>query len=146
MPITMGGRCDIRPNPPVRPPHNPGPTPNPNPNPNPAPNPNPNPNPAPNPGTPGGSGSGSGNQGGSGSGSNGGSQGGSGSGGAGAAAGFDAMYLGSLPIAMAYTPMQQWKTTYSLEKGLAQGTIFPELDLPFEGRTILTEQARGGRK
>lgn len=132
MPITMGGRCDIRPNPPVRPPHNPGPAPNPNPkpnpNPSPSPSPNPNPSPTPNPGTPGGSGSGNG------------------SGGAGAAAGFDAMYLGSLPIAMAYTPMQQWKTTYSLEKGLAQGTIFPELDLPFEGRTILTEQARGGRK
>ena len=59
--------------------------------------------------------------------------------------GFDAMYLGSLPIAMAYTPMQQWKTTYSLEKGLAQGTIFPELDLPFEGRTLLSEQGKGGQ-
>ena len=59
--------------------------------------------------------------------------------------GFDAMYLGSLPIAMAYTPMQQWKATYSAEKGLSRGTIFPELDLPFEGRTVLTEQTRGGR-
>ena len=62
------------------------------------------------------------------------------------ASGFDAMYLGSLPIAMAYTPMQQWKTTYSAEKGLSHGTIFPELDLPFEGRTVLTEQTRGGRR
>ena len=62
------------------------------------------------------------------------------------ASGFDAMYLGSLPIAMAYTPMQQWKTTYSAEKGLSRGTIFPELDLPFEGRTVLTEQTRGGRR
>ena len=61
------------------------------------------------------------------------------------ASGFDAMYLGSLPIAMSYTPMQQWKTTYSLEKGLTRGTIFPELDLPFEGRTLLSEQAKGGR-
>lgn len=59
--------------------------------------------------------------------------------------GFDAMYLGSLPIAMAYTPMQQWKTTYSPEKGLARGTIFPELDLPFEGRTLLSEQGKGGQ-
>ena len=89
--------------------------------------------PAQNPEMPGG-GSGAGNQGGtSGSGSSGGS-------------GFDAMYLGSLPIAMAYTPMQQWKTTYSAEKGLSRGTIFPELDLPFEGRTVLTEQTRGGRR
>ena len=61
------------------------------------------------------------------------------------ASGFDAMYLGSLPIAMSYTPMQQWKTTYSAEKGLSRGTIFPELDLPFEGRTILSERSKGGR-
>lgn len=54
-------------------------------------------------------------------------------GGAGNAAGFDAMYLGSLPLASAYTPVQQWKTTYTLAGGLQRGTIFPELDLPFEG-------------
>ncbi len=43
------------------------------------------------------------------------------------------MTLCSLPIAMSYVPFQQWKTVYSLEKGLARGTIFPELDLPFKG-------------
>ncbi len=59
--------------------------------------------------------------------------------------GFDTTYLGSLPIAMSYTPMQQWKTTYSLEKGLSRGTIFPELDLPFEGRTLLSRQSKGGQ-
>ena len=47
--------------------------------------------------------------------------------------GFDARLLGSLPIAMAYTPMQQWKTTYSPEQALNAGTVFPELDLPFQG-------------
>ena len=52
---------------------------------------------------------------------------------AGNAGGFDAMYLGSLPLASAYVPYQQWKTTYTLEGGLQRGTIFPELDLPFEG-------------
>ena len=52
---------------------------------------------------------------------------------AGNAMGFDSMYLGSLPLASAYVPFQQWKTTYSLEAGLSRGTIFPELDLPFEG-------------
>lgn len=50
--------------------------------------------------------------------------------------GFDARLLGSLPLAMAYTPMQQWKTTYSPSAALDAGTVFPELDLPFEGRTI----------
>ena len=50
--------------------------------------------------------------------------------------GFDARLLGSLPIAMAYVPMQQWKTTYSQSEALVRGTLFPELDLPFEGRTM----------
>lgn len=35
------------------------------------------------------------------------------------------------PIAMAYVPCQQWTETYSIEKGLERGTVFPELDLPF---------------
>lgn len=35
------------------------------------------------------------------------------------------------PIAMAYVPWQQWKNPYSPEQGLAQGTIFPDLDLQF---------------
>ena len=59
---------------------------------------------------------------------------------------FDTRYLGSLPLAMTYTPMQQWKSTYSDAVSLARGTIFPELDLPFEGKTILTERAKGGQR
>ncbi len=46
---------------------------------------------------------------------------------------FDSMYLGALPLAMAYVPIQKWKTTYSPEKALQAGTVFPELDLPFRG-------------
>lgn len=46
---------------------------------------------------------------------------------------FDHMYLGSLPLAMCYVPFQRWKTTYPLDKALERGTVFPELDLPFEG-------------
>lgn len=61
------------------------------------------------------------------------------------ASGFDARYLGSLPLAMTYTPMQQWKSAYSPQEGLSRGTIFPELDLPFEGRTILSEGSQGRR-
>ena len=59
---------------------------------------------------------------------------------------FDTRYLGSLPLAMTYAPMQQWKSTYSDAVSLARGTIFPELDLPFEGKTILTERAKGGQR
>lgn len=46
---------------------------------------------------------------------------------------FDNMYLGNLPLAMCYVPTQRWNTTYPPDKGLARGTIFPELDLPFKG-------------
>ena len=35
------------------------------------------------------------------------------------------------PVAMAYVPWQQWQTTYPPERGLVQGTIFPDLDLKF---------------
>ena len=36
------------------------------------------------------------------------------------------------PIAMGYIPWQQWKTPYDPAKGLSRGTIFEDLDLPFE--------------
>lgn len=39
--------------------------------------------------------------------------------------------MGGMPVAMAYTPWQQWSQTYPIEKGFTRGTIFPELDLPF---------------
>ena len=35
------------------------------------------------------------------------------------------------PVAMAYVPWQQWQSTYAPERGLVQGTIFPDLDLQF---------------
>lgn len=46
---------------------------------------------------------------------------------------FDNIPLGKLPLAMSYVPFQKWQTTYSLEKALKRGTLFPELDLPFKG-------------
>lgn len=58
---------------------------------------------------------------------------------------FDATLLENLPLAMAYVPMQQWKNIYPLQEGLSRGTIFHELDLPFEGRTILSERNNGRR-
>lgn len=35
------------------------------------------------------------------------------------------------PAAMAYVPYQMWGEIYEADKGMAQGTMFPELDLPF---------------
>jgi len=37
-----------------------------------------------------------------------------------------------MPIAMAYVPWQKWGPTYPIDLGLKRGTIFPNLDLPFE--------------
>ena len=39
-------------------------------------------------------------------------------------------------IAIANIPMQEWNDTYAVEKALQQGTIFPELDLPFFGKGV----------
>ena len=45
---------------------------------------------------------------------------------------FDLGYLEKYyPVAMAYVPWQNLETVYDLEKGLREGTIFPELNLPF---------------
>ena len=36
-------------------------------------------------------------------------------------------------LAMAYVPTQEWQDLYEPEEGLPRGTIFRQLDLPFEG-------------
>lgn len=42
--------------------------------------------------------------------------------------------LPAMPVvAMAYVPFQQFNTTFTPEKGLEMGTLFPELDKPFLG-------------
>lgn len=46
----------------------------------------------------------------------------------------DAKCIDSLPLAMAYVPMQQWRDLYSADVGLQRGTIFSQLDKPFLGR------------
>lgn len=35
------------------------------------------------------------------------------------------------PAGMAYVPYQMWGAVYEADQGMAQGTMFPELDLPF---------------
>lgn len=36
------------------------------------------------------------------------------------------------PLAMVYSPCQAWRDAYTPEVALARGTLFSELDLPFE--------------
>lgn len=36
------------------------------------------------------------------------------------------------PLAMAYVPMQQWSEVYDEAEAFSAGTLFPELNLPFE--------------
>jgi hypothetical protein len=38
-------------------------------------------------------------------------------------------------LAMAYVPWQQFTSTYEPQKALMVGTIFPELDKPFTGKS-----------
>lgn len=45
-----------------------------------------------------------------------------------------AMPLDSLPIAMAYVPIQKWQRLYEPDVALERGTLFSELDLPFIGK------------
>jgi len=37
----------------------------------------------------------------------------------------------SMPLAMAYVPLQAWGTIYDETTALLRGTVFPALDLPF---------------
>lgn len=39
----------------------------------------------------------------------------------------------SMVLAMGYVPNQVWKDLYEPDEGLNRGTIFRQLDLPFEG-------------
>lgn len=41
--------------------------------------------------------------------------------------------LEGMPLAMAYVPWQMWRNIYDAEKGFACGTIFEELNKPFQG-------------
>lgn len=36
------------------------------------------------------------------------------------------------PLAMAYVPFQQWNEVYTEDEAFKNGTLFPELNLPFE--------------
>ena len=52
--------------------------------------------------------------------------------------------LYGMPLAIGYVPWQQWRKIYDPADGLANGTIFPELNLQFYG-CIPQGCAKGGR-
>lgn len=40
------------------------------------------------------------------------------------------------PLAMVYAPSQTFQNLYEPDEALSRGTLFAELDLPFEGRSV----------
>jgi hypothetical protein len=52
--------------------------------------------------------------------------------------------LSGYPLAMVYSPMQEFDKLYELDKGFSAGTIFSELDLPFSGRSLKYKGNMGG--
>ncbi len=49
---------------------------------------------------------------------------------------FSKTQLDELPLTMVYAPMQPFSTKYEPEKSLMNGTLFEDLDKPFEGRIL----------
>lgn len=47
------------------------------------------------------------------------------------------MFLSEPTVTMAYVPMQYMDTLYDSEQGLQNGTIFPQLNKPFKGRSVV---------
>ena len=52
--------------------------------------------------------------------------------------------LKGYPLAMVYSPMQEFDNIYDIDKGFKTGTIFSELDLPFNGRSLANKGGIGG--
>ena len=48
----------------------------------------------------------------------------------------------TLPLAMAYVPIQPWETPYEPDVALRRGTIFPSLDYPFLGEEVFSNAFR----
>lgn len=42
--------------------------------------------------------------------------------------------INSLPLAMAYVPLQRWEDIYDTQTAFDRGTIFRALDKPFTGK------------
>ncbi len=46
----------------------------------------------------------------------------------------NASCVDTLPLAMAYMPIQKWEALYDNDVALSRGTLFQKLDLPFLGK------------
>ena len=44
--------------------------------------------------------------------------------------------LTGYPLAMVYSPIQEFHNMYEIDTALHQGTVFKELDLPFMGMSV----------
>ena len=50
--------------------------------------------------------------------------------------------LMNFPLGMVYAPIQEWRNAYDVEKALTRGTLFQELDKPWE---VPAPTGKGGR-
>ena len=50
--------------------------------------------------------------------------------------------LVGFPLGMVYAPYQEWKKVYDVETAFSRGTLFPELDKPWE---VPAPTGKGGR-
>ena len=44
--------------------------------------------------------------------------------------------LEGYPLASVFAPLQKFENVYEMEKAICRGTMFADLDLPFEGTTV----------
>lgn len=51
--------------------------------------------------------------------------------------------LKNYPLAMVYVPLQSFDKLYNLDNAFEAGTLFEELDLPFEGESVYNS-GKGG--
>ena len=54
----------------------------------------------------------------------------------------DRYRLMNFPLGMVYSPIQLWRDAYDVEKALERGTLFRELDKPWE---VPAPSGKGGR-
>ena len=57
--------------------------------------------------------------------------------------GHSAWGLKNYPLAMMYVPLQSFEKLYDVEKALEFGTVFEDLNLPFEGKSVYNS-GKGG--
>lgn len=54
----------------------------------------------------------------------------------------DTRRLMNFPLGMVYSPIQEWRNAYDVDTALTRGTLFRELDMPWE---VPAPTGKGGR-